>query len=301
MKFTITDQQLSIPISQKTSIDQILQDLFLSKKTRYLLYQNALITVNGNIQKQNKSLQNGDLLMIQSVFPSESIPSYAHAIDILYEDDIFLVINKEPHMLVHSDGINTDHTVCNCVQYYFMQSQQTCPVRPLHRLDQETSGILLFCKYPLLQPLLDHWMESKQIQRSYLAVVEGKFPNKKQVYTDPIGRDRHDARRYITYPKGKPACTKAALLQYDERTNCSLIRCTLETGRTHQIRVHLSTHGYPLVNDPLYGRKKKRSGRLALHSATISLFHPLTQQMLTISCPLPKDLTQLMHLTKKGL
>ena len=116
-----------------------------------------------------------------------------------------------------------------------------------------------------------------------------------QLYTDPIGRDRHDARRYITHPKGKPAQTSVSLVHYDPQHDRSLIRCRLFTGRTHQIRVHLASHGFPLLNDPLYGKKSRGNGRLALHSASVSLQHPLSEKPLVIECPLPQDLRLLIE------
>ncbi len=294
MKLTIKEHKLNILISQETTSDALLQDLYVSKKSRYLLYQHGQIFKNQEICRHACPLHKGDILTIQRDIENDPIPSYAHPVRVLYEDELLLIIDKEPNMLVHSDGINTDHTVSNCVQHYYESTNQDCPVRPLHRLDVETSGILLFCKFPLLQPLLDHMMETKQIRRHYLAVVQGHFPKTRQIYTDPIGRDRHDARRYITHPKGKSACTKATLVTYDQIHDRSLIRCMLETGRTHQIRVHLSAHGYPLVNDPLYGTKTKKQGRLALHSAQVSFYHPLKEQTITLSCPLPEDLGLLL-------
>ena len=294
MNITIKDNLLILSISQETDSDTIMQELQISRKKRYLLYQQGMIVKNEQTIKHCASLQNGDILVIKADQEHESIPAYDHPIKVLYEDALFLIIDKETKMLVHSDGINTDHTICNCVQHYFDKTKQNCPVRSLHRLDMETSGILLFCKFPLLQPLLDHMMETKQIHRHYLAIITGSFPEKKQIYTDPISRDRHDAHRYITHPKGKAACTKVSLVQYSKRKNRSLVRCTLESGRTHQIRVHLSAHGHPLVNDPLYGNIQKRKGRLALHSADVSFFHPLQQRMFTLHCPLPQDLKTLL-------
>ena len=153
--------------------------------------------------------------------------------DVLHEDELFAIINKESGLLVHSDGNNTEHTVCNALRHHFIQSAQPhVPVRPLHRLDVGTSGILLFCKYPLLQPLLDQMMETHQIRRSYLAVVNGHFPAQRQEYRDPIGRDRHDARRMIVCRSGKPALTRVTLLRYNKKKDRSLVRCVLETGRT---------------------------------------------------------------------
>lgn len=295
MKLSVCEQQLHISIQEPTDCDHVLEDLHLSRKSRYLLYQERRILRNGQVVSRSMSLGREDQLVLLPTPVDEPIPIWDHPIDILYEDEVLLIVNKEPQMLVHSDGNNTSHTLCNCVAGYYARTHQDHPIRPLHRLDVETSGILLFCKCPLLQPLFDDRMKNKQIHRSYLAIVQGRFPKRAQLYTDPIGRDRHDARRYITHPKGKPAQTSVSLVHYDPQHDRSLIRCRLFTGRTHQIRVHLASHGFPLLNDPLYGKKSRGNGRLALHSASVSLQHPLSEKPLVIECPLPQDLRLLLE------
>lgn len=296
MKLKIEAGALQVTIQESTDSDKIMEQMHFSRKTRYLCYSQKHIYRNQQPLSQKSMLESGDLLTIIPFENDEQIAAWDHPVKILYEDELLLIVNKEAGMLVHSDGNNTNHTLCNCVRHYFDQAKQQVPVHPLHRLDVETSGILLFCKYPLLQPLLDHMMENKEIRRSYLAVVRGCFPQKAQIYTDPIGRDRHDARRMILHPKGKSAWTKAVLLRYCKKKDRSLIRCTLGSGRTHQIRVHLSGHGYPLVNDPLYGGHRGNTiGRMALHSAQVSFYHPLLQQSVEINCPLPDDLEKLMR------
>lgn len=287
--------RLCIRAEAETSSDALLAQLCLSRKTRYLHYAGRRISCNGRLLAQDHPLHAGDTLIIDPIMPEETITPWDHPVDVLHEDELFAIINKESGLLVHSDGNNTEHTVCNALRHHFIQSAQPhVPVRPLHRLDVGTSGILLFCKYPLLQPLLDQMMETHQIRRSYLAVVNGHFPAQRQEYCDPIGRDRHDARRMIVCRSGKPALTRVTLLRYNKKKDRSLVRCVLETGRTHQIRVHLSTHGFPLIHDTLYGHGDG-SGRLALHSAHVELWHPLRQMMWQTDCPLPLELEKMIR------
>lgn len=287
--------RLCIRAEAETSSDALLAQLCLSRKTRYLHYAGRRISCNGRLLAQDHPLHAGDTLIIDPIMPEETITPWDHPVDVLHEDELFAIINKESGLLVHSDGNNTEHTVCNALRHHFIQSAQPhVPVRPLHRLDVGTSGILLFCKYPLLQPLLDQMMETHQIRRSYLAVVNGHFPAQRQEYRDPIGRDRHDARRMIVCRSGKPALTHVTLLRYNKKKDRSLVRCVLETGRTHQIRVHLSTHGFPLIHDTLYGHDDG-SGRLALHSAHVELWHPLRQMMWQTDCPLPLELEKMIR------
>lgn len=287
--------RLCISAEVETSSDILLAQLFLSRKARYLHYAERRISCDGRLLAQDHPLHAGDTLIIDPIMPKETITPWDHPVDVLHEDELFAIINKESGLLVHSDGNNTDHTVCNALRHHFIQNAQPhVPVRPLHRLDVGTSGILLFCKYPLLQPLLDQMMKTHQIRRSYLAVVNGHFPAQRQEYRDPIGRDRHDARRMVICRSGKPALTRVTLLRYNKKKDRSLVRCVLETGRTHQIRVHLSAHGFPLIHDTLYGHGDS-SGRLALHSAHVELWHPLRQMTWQTDCSLPLELEKLMR------
>ena len=285
--------QIILQAETETDSDALLEQLHLSRKTRYFHYAQRKIMIGGRIITQKQRMSAGDALTITPIAHEERIPAWDHPLQVLYEDELFLIVNKESGMLVHSDGVNTERTLCNAVQHHYDLSAGTMPVRPLHRLDVETSGILLFCKIPLIQPLLDQMMEAHQIRRSYLAIVSGRFPAKTQRYRDPIARDRHDARRMIVHPKGKDALTSVSLLRYSQASDRSLVRCVLGSGRTHQIRVHLAHHHYPLVHDALYGRRDG-PGRLALHSAHVELWHPLRHEMLKLDCPLPADLQELI-------
>ena len=304
MKLKIEAGALQVTIQESTDSDKIMEQLHFSRKTRYLCYSQKHIYRNQQPLSQKSMLESGDLLTIIPFENDEQIAAWDHPVKILYEDELLLIVNKEAGMLVHSDGNNTNHTLCNCVRHYFDQTKQQVPVHPLHRLDVETSGILLFCKYPLLQPLLDHMMENKEIRRSYLAVVRGCFPQKAQIYADPIGRDRHDARRMILHPKGKSAWTKAVLLRYCKKKDRSLIRCTLGSGRTHQIRVHMASIGHPLLGDAVYGPKKcpvKNLQGQTLHAMVLGFIHPRTGAYMEFEAPLPEYFSNLLLQFRKNV
>ena len=157
---------------------------------------------------------------------------------------------------------------------------QTCYV--VHRLDMETSGLVLFAKNPFILPILNRLLEKKEISREYWALVAGKVGRKELVFRDKIGRDRHDRRKRLIDPKnGQYAETHVTRLK-EFKDSISLVRCQLKTGRTHQIRVHLSHHNHPILGDPLYNPNSKTS-RLMLHAYKLSFTHPLTLEKLTLN------------------
>ena len=154
---------------------------------------------------------------------------------------------------------------------------ETCYV--VHRLDKETSGAVLFAKNPFVLPILNRLLEKREISREYWALVQGKFPSKKLIYKDKIGRDRHDRRKRLVDPrKGLYAETHVTRLK--QLGQAALVKCQLKTGRTHQIRVHLAHHGHPLIGDPLYHPQPK--GRLMLHAHRLTFTHPFTLEKITV-------------------
>lgn len=292
MKYTLNRSLLTIQDHQCKTTDEVFQILRLSRKTRYELYQFGAIRIGKRIINRVETLEHKDIIQISLPAEEDSLTPWFADLSIIYEDDLFLIVNKPAHLLVHSDGINQDHTLCNMVKGYYVCQQIHTPVRPLHRLDLETTGLVIFCKIPLFQPLLDEMLMEKKIQRQYLALVQGRMPQKKMTITQAIARDRHDARKMRVSPTGKDARTSVYLeKQYPDY---ALVRCQLHTGRTHQIRVHMAAMHHPLISDELYGERDPRIDRLALHAYRVKLFHPLLGEELTIDCPLPKDMQKLL-------
>ena len=176
---------------------------------------------------------------------------------------------------------------------YYHDRPYIC-VNPIHRLDKETSGLVVFSKSEVFQPLLDQLLSQKQIRRNYLAFCEGKMEVGKIFTIDkPIGRDRHNANKRIIHKNGQNAVTKVRCVGCDKKHNYCVLLCTLDTGRTHQIRVHLSSEGYPILNDPLYGHESDLCVRMGLFAESVELYHPLKEEMMSVEAPLPKDLGRL--------
>ena len=194
----------------------------------------------------------------------------------IYQDQHLIVVNKPEGMKTHGNQPD-EIALLNHVSAYV---GQTCYV--VHRLDMETSGLVLFAKNPFILPILNRLLEKKGIAREYWALVEGRVESKELIFRDKIGRDRHDRRKRVVDPKnGQHAETHISRLkQFPNKT--SLVRCKLKTGRTHQIRVHLSHHKHSIIGDPLYNTTSN-ANRLMLHAFRLSFTHPLTLEKLSFT------------------
>lgn len=278
---------------ENKSVEQFLDDYKISRKHRYLLQQQKHILWNGKDAPLNQNMRKHGILTIYGFsFDDNKIRSVDAPITIAYEDEFLLIVHKAPHLLIHSDG-NNEITLSNYVQGYYDTTGQTCAVRPLHRLDKDTSGLVMFSKCSFFQPYFDDCLQQKKIHREYMAIVEGKLPlHKPIVIQQPIGKDRHHAQKQRVSKTGKNAYTRVECLQ--QYKNTSLVSCTLKTGRTHQIRVHLAHINHPIISDPLYGHSHKAIARLALHAYRLTWVHPITQKEIVISCDLPEDMKKVI-------
>ncbi|ANS75510.1 RNA pseudouridine synthase [Paenibacillus yonginensis] len=236
---------------------------------------------------------------------------------ILYEDDYCLVAHKPAGMKVHPDGGERQVTLANAIAAYYEASGEQIAVRHIHRLDEYTSGPVLYAKNEWAQLKLDEAMSLKQIGRTYLAWVEGWVAPSLTQIDAPIGRDRHNSRRQRVTPGGKSAVTHVELLETfgapagsgtgaaagllaGAGSAASLVRLRLETGRTHQIRVHMAYAGHPLIGDKLYGAKVNLLDYQALHGEKLEFAHPLTGEFLEIADPWPEELVRLDQKLRGG-
>lgn len=288
-------QNLIITNGIWTSTDALFTYYHIGKKTRCKYYEEERIHINGQSIKMNTKLQTSDRIEIRCRFDVDQescIPCFDE-LHILYEDELFLIVDKPVHMIVHSDGARHKTTLYDLVKGYYMQQGYACAVRAIHRLDEETSGAVIFCKIPFFQPLLDHMLKEKEIQRYYTAICSGIIQEKTLCIQAAIGRDRHHNSRMRISSSGKEARTDVRVIKrYRDYTH---VECRLHNGRTHQIRVHMASIHHPLLHDVLYGNEDERISRTALHAHHILLFHPLTQKQMTITCPLPEDMTRLLE------
>ncbi len=281
-------QYLHFSIQQRITSDEVLKYFLLGRKQRYFYYHNHLMMRNKQVITQSCECLPNDLLSIDLAHEIiTKITPWQQDLDIIYEDELCLIVNKASGILVHSDGVNQNHTLHNIVQAYYDRMQINSSVRAIHRLDKDTSGLLFYCKMPFFQAYFDYLLQTKQISRSYLAWVEGMIKQPLRI-DQKIGRDRHNAQKMRVSSSGQSAVTHVIPLCYHR--NCTLVECRLESGRTHQIRVHLAYVHHPLINDPLYTPKQAYEDRLALHAWKLCFYHPLETKTLTVSCLPSKDM-----------
>ena len=209
------------------------------------------------------------------------------AIDVLYEDPFILAVNKPAGLLVHGDGTGAP-TLTDRVAFYLAEQGELFAPQAVQRLDVDTTGVVLFSKTAEFQPLFDALVAGHDMRKRYLAVVAGAFLQKRVIYEDPLARDRHDARRMrVTSSGGQQARTEVERLAVDPAGQRSLLSVVLGTGRKHQIRVHLASHGYPIVGDPLYGSRLDARG-LMLHAYEESFVHPVTGKLVALCSGWPE-------------
>ncbi|WP_409341694.1 RluA family pseudouridine synthase [Paenibacillus sp. MBLB4367] len=218
-------------------------------------------------------------------------------VEVLYEDDFCLVVGKPAGMAVHPASSGQRGTLAHAVAGYYACKGERCRVRHIHRLDEQTTGPVLYAKNELAQLVFDEAMRRKAIGRTYIAFVSGSVRDRTGTVDAPIGKDRHHGSKRRVSRNGDPAVTHYERLE--ALGSVSLVKLRLETGRTHQIRVHMSHLGHPLLGDVLYGGPDKLIGRQALHGAALSFGHPLTGEEVKVEAAWPDDLLELYRKLKR--
>ena len=266
------------------------EKLELSRSKIQKLIKEDLVTVNGkNVNgsyqvKLNDEIEVNDDLDYEMKVEPENIP-----LDIVYEDDDLLVINKPSRMVVHPAAGHYTGTLVNALLYHF-NIESKDKIRPgiVHRLDKDTSGVMLVAKNEWTHERLSDMISKKEVKRHYLAIVNGLIKHDTGTIDAPIGRDPNNRQQMtVTDINAKDAITHFRVLKrYKENT---LLECILETGRTHQIRVHLAYIGHPVNNDPTYCKKKATDFGQMLHSKYIEFLHPRTNKLLSFTVDAPKE------------
>jgi len=284
-------------------------DKYLNENTEYTrskiqkMIENGNILVNDVKVKDSYKVKENDYITIEALEETTDILPENIPLDIYYEDDDLIVVNKPSGMVVHPAPGNYTGTLVNALIYHTNNlSKVNTNIRPgiVHRIDADTSGLLLVAKNDKSHNILAEAIQKKEVVREYIALVEGIIMEDTATIDAPIGRDKKDRKKMtVTSENSKDAVTHIRVLErYKDST---LIRCKLETGRTHQIRVHLSYIGHPVVNDPVYGHKKlidKDFGQM-LHAEKLEFVHPTTKEYMEFTAEPPKRFQEILNIYKE--
>ena len=283
---------------QTGRIDKVLTSLEpeITRSQLKNLINDGHVTVNGQAVKPKYKVQAGDKISLVKPEPQsleltpENIP-----LDIVYEDDDMIVVNKPQGMVVHPAPGHPDHTLVNALLYHSPLSTINGTFRPgiVHRIDKDTSGLLMVAKNDLAHQSLAEQLRNKTNKREYLALVYGQIKEDEGTIDAPLGRNPQDRKKQAVVKGGRHAVTHFKVIKrYD---NFTLVKCILETGRTHQIRVHMKYIGHPLVGDPLYGPRKVigKNGQF-LHAALLGFKHPRTGKEMIFEAPLPENFQKML-------
>lgn len=256
------------------------------------------IKVNDKLEKASYKVRENDYIEILDGFKEETdITPTKMDINIVYEDEHIIIVNKPSGLVVHPGSGNYDNTLVNGLMYYTNSlSDVNGEERPgiVHRIDKDTSGLLMVAKTNEAHQILTEYFKNKDVKREYLALITGVFPHETATIDAPIGRDPKDRKKMtVTADNSKEAVTHLKVIKrYREHT---LVSLKLETGRTHQIRVHMKYIGYPVFNDPVYTNKKTTEFGQFLHSHKMEFDHPITKEHMSFECPMPTEMQEFIN------
>ncbi|MBO6145444.1 MAG: RluA family pseudouridine synthase [Bacilli bacterium] len=296
MNLKVTDLDKSVRIDKYLSDNT---DLTRSKIQKLIDDENIL--VNNKKIKNSYKVSNDDEITINVVEEEIDIKPENIDIDIVYEDDDVIVVNKKSGMVVHPAPGNYSGTLVNALMYKSKNlSKVNGEFRPgiVHRIDKDTSGLLIVAKNDKAHNILAEELKTKQIKRKYIALVEGVINHDTGTIDAPIGRDDKDRKKMaVTAINSKEAITHFTVIERYKKA--TLLECILDTGRTHQIRVHMKYINHPIINDPVYNKQLYGDFGQMLHAKEIEFIHPITNEKMHFECEVPKKFIDILEKYKE--
>ncbi|MDR3599158.1 MAG: RluA family pseudouridine synthase [Desulfosporosinus sp.] len=286
-KYTVATEHEGLTI--ETYLKQIVQ--CPRRRLQKLTRAKGILLKGRNVFLQKK-VKAGDVLQVLVMTDQDyGVQPEAGEISVLFEDAQIIVLDKAAGQLVHPAGQTDGGTLANFLAYYFQTKGILVTIRPIHRLDRDTSGCVAFAKDARTQTEMERQLLNGEFKRNYLALVQG-VPEQEGIIDEPIGHCPGKPNRRMIRPEGDRAITHFRTVQ--TLSDAALLELSLATGKTHQIRVHLVHIGHPIIGDGMYGRRSSIIKRQALHAATLCFRHPHTAQMVTVSAPFPADMLRAM-------
>ena len=279
------------------NINEILSLEFrISKRLKNKLIEKNMIFLNDTVCDTRSTVTIGDSLIVDLSYNEDNsnIVPKEIPLDIVYEDDWLLVVNKPSGIAIHPSILHFDNSLSNGIRYYFDKIGLKKKIRPVNRLDIDTSGLVIFAKCEYIQECLSLEMQQGIFKKEYLCLVSGNFNKKTGTIDLPISRKVGSIIERCIDKNGKKAITHYEVLK--EFKKYSLVHCILETGRTHQIRLHMATAHHPILGDTLYGTSSPLISRQALHSYKIKFIHPITKKELELTINLPEDIKRCVEI-----
>lgn len=290
----------------ESKVNDMRIDKYLSENTEYSrelitkMISNGFIKVNGKTIKPSYKVKETDFIEIDESFIQDtSVVPVEMPLNIVYEDEDIIVINKPSGLVVHPGNGNYNNTLVNGLLYYTKNlSNIGDEARPgiVHRLDKDTSGLMLVAKSNKAHEILADDFKNKRVHREYVALLEGVLPTNSAFIDAPIGRDKQNFQKMAIMSGGKEARTHLTVIKKYE--NYTLARFVLETGRTHQIRVHAAYIGHPVFNDPVYSKHEATEFGQFLHSEYLKFTHPITKEVLEFHADFPKEFSDFLDALK---
>ena len=271
----------------------LIEEMGISLRMISELKSRRAVNVNGTLRFNHETVHVGEIITVDLGENRSEYGLEEGVVDVIYEDEDIVAVNKSPFIVVHPTGTHLTGTLLNYMESWFRQNGILEKVRFISRLDRDTSGILLIAKNRYAHHRMSQAHQDMMMQKTYVALIEGKMKRQEGEINAPIGRRENDGIKREVMEDGQTAITKYKVLKEEEKF--SLVELTPVTGRTHQLRCHMAYIGYPLIGDSLYGGNMEYMNRQALHSVTLEFFSPRKEEKIYLKAELPQDMQELVN------